>query len=56
MTLSDEQLRVLKNVLTDRVFQNLIGGEEWDLSEADEMILWDMIHAAEKENEKERGV
>jgi hypothetical protein len=44
LNLSDEESRVLCEAITSDVFRNLIGAEEWDLSEPDEMILWDIIN------------
>lgn len=48
LRLSPEQERVLIRVLKDRMFQNLIGGEEWGLTEAEEMTLWEIIESLDK--------
>lgn len=43
--LTSEQTRILSEVLNSRAFQSLIGAEEWDLTEPDEEMLWDIIKA-----------
>lgn len=42
---TDEQMRVLKRVFASNTFQGLIGAEQWDLTEDEEMILWGIIKA-----------
>lgn len=46
--LKPDQERVLIRVLKSRELQNMIGGEEWDLTEAEEMILWEIIKSLDK--------
>jgi hypothetical protein len=46
--LTPAQERVLIRVLKSYHLQNLIGGEEWDLTEAEEMILWEIIKSLDK--------
>lgn len=41
--LTDMQKAVLRKVLLDKTFQNLIGAEEWSLTEDEEMELWEII-------------
>lgn len=41
--LTKDEVRVLRAVLDSVAFQNLIGAEEWHLSEEDEDILWGII-------------
>lgn len=48
LPLSPEQERVLIRVLKSRTFQNIIGAEEWDLTEAEEMILWQIIKSLDQ--------
>lgn len=43
--LSPEQQRVLILVLKSPAFQNLIGAEEWKLTEAEEEVLWTIIES-----------
>jgi hypothetical protein len=46
--LTDEQQAVLVKMLKDPFFQMLIGGEEWDLTEDEEGILWEIINSLGK--------
>lgn len=39
----DADKEVLVKVLQSQALQNLIGAEEWDLSEEEEMHLWKII-------------
>ena len=48
LVLTPEQWAVLITVLKDPSFQNLIGAEEWSLSEDAEGTLWEIIAKAEK--------
>lgn len=49
----DEQASVVGKVLRSSALQDLIGAEEWDLTEHEEMILWDIIdRTAEKDDEE----
>jgi hypothetical protein len=48
LQLNAEQERVLIRVLKDSTFQNMIGGEEWDLTEAEETTLWEIIKSIEQ--------
>lgn len=41
--LDDADKEVLAKVLQSQALQNLIGAEEWDLSEEEEMRLWQII-------------
>jgi hypothetical protein len=43
MILTDDEIKVLRKVLVSDVFQYLIGDEEWDLTEAEENTLWEII-------------
>lgn len=43
MELSAEEVAIIKKVLASKVLQYLIGAEEWDLTEAEEMRLWEII-------------
>lgn len=47
--LNPEQVSVLKSVLLTDTLQYLIGAEEWDLTEDEEMILWDIIAKAKED-------
>lgn len=47
ITLTPEEFEVVAKVLQSTVVQNLIGGEEWDLTEEDEGVLWDVIRKIE---------
>lgn len=42
-----EERNVLRKVLLSTQLQLLIGGEEWDLTEDEEIILWQIIRRAE---------
>lgn len=42
--LTNEQRRVLFKALRSPAFQNLIGAEEWNLTEAEEETLWVIIN------------
>ena len=42
--LTDEEIELVKRVLSTTVVQNEIGAENWDLTEEEEMKLWDLIH------------
>lgn len=48
--LTDTQKAVLRKVLLDKTFQNLIGAEEWSLTEEEEIELWALINQARKED------
>lgn len=48
LKLTNEEWIVLRAVLLDPTFQNLIGAEEWALTEDAEQTLWDIIGKAEK--------
>lgn len=41
--LTDEEKGVIEKVLTSDVVKLAIGAEEWDLTEDEEMILWNVI-------------
>lgn len=41
--LTGQEKQVLQKVLLSDQVQNLIGGEEWDLTENEEMLLWKII-------------
>lgn len=43
--LTDTQKAVLRKVLLDKTFRSLIGAEEWDLTEDEEMELLEIIRA-----------
>lgn len=43
VTLSDEHALVLRRLIDTIEVQNLIGGEEWDLTDAEEGTLWEII-------------
>lgn len=45
--LTPEEIDAIKQALISDAFKNLIGAEEWDLSEADENLLWDAIKKIE---------
>lgn len=47
LPLTPEEERVLEEVLKSQALQNLIGAEQWDLSEEDEKILWRIIRKVE---------
>ena len=38
-----EDIALLRKVLYSQAFQNLIGAEEWDLTESEEIQLWALI-------------
>jgi len=42
-----EELAVITKVLCSDALQMLISAEEWDLTESEEMILWDAIAKAQ---------
>ena len=42
--LSPEEMNAIAAALLSDEFQNLIGGEEWDLTEKQEMLLWNVIN------------
>lgn len=44
MKLSDQEASVIRKVLASTVLQNLIGAEEWELTEEEEMLLWELIN------------
>lgn len=46
--LTEEELEVLRKVILSHEVQLLIGAEEWDLTENEEMILWEIINKVEK--------
>lgn len=39
---------VIAKVLCSDALQLLIGAEEWDLTESEEEILWELVRAAEE--------
>lgn len=41
--LNEWQQAVLAKVLNSAALQNLIGSGEWDLDDAEEFILWEII-------------
>ena len=41
--LTPEELAVIRKVLLSDALKNLIGGEDWDLTEQEEQLLWDVI-------------
>ena len=41
--LTTEEKEVMKKVLLSTPLQNLLGAEEWDLTEPEEEILWSII-------------
>lgn len=43
----EEQFLALRKALLSRPFQLLMGAEEWDLTEPEEMELWSFIHRLE---------
>ncbi len=47
MIIEGEKLEVLKKVLNSRVVQLLIGAEEWDLTEEEEVVLIKLIELVE---------
>lgn len=47
-----EHFRVLVKVLRDRHFQNQIGGEQWSLTEPEEMTLWEIIKELDAETKE----
>lgn len=47
LDLSEQEWAVLRKLLTDRMVQNMIGGEEWSLTEEEEMTLWLIIKTVE---------
>lgn len=49
--LTPAQERVLIRVLKSYHLQNLIGGEEWDLTEAEEIMLWEIIKSLDQQQE-----
>jgi len=46
-----EEKQVIAKVLRSRALQLLIGAEEWNLTEQDEEILWELVKLAEEANE-----
>lgn len=44
MGLATEEARVVRKIFRSNVFQNLIGDEQWDLTEDEEMLLWAIIN------------
>lgn len=48
LNLTDEETRVLCEMLTSDTIRNLMGAEVWDLSEPDEWILWEIIEKAKE--------
>jgi hypothetical protein len=44
---SHEEMEVIVKVLTSDTVQNIIGAEEWDLTEEEEMLLWKIIKRME---------
>ena len=43
MRLSAEDIELIRKVLNSHPVQSLIGAEEWDLTEAEEVDLWALI-------------
>ena len=41
---------VIRKVLLSDAIQNLIGAEEWDLTEEEEMTLWEIIRKIESQS------
>lgn len=48
MNMTEEQLRVALKALRSDAVKLLIGAEEWDLTEEEEMILWSIINGGEE--------
>ena len=48
LNLTPSQWAVLRKVLAEGVFQNIIGGETWSLTEVEEETLWDIIKQSER--------
>lgn len=44
ISFSEPQLKVLEKALHSPAFQDLIGSEEWSLTEEEEVILWNIIN------------
>jgi hypothetical protein len=44
---SEEEMGVVVKVLTSETVQNIIGAEEWDLTEEEETLLWKIIERLE---------
>jgi hypothetical protein len=44
MHVTDAEMEVICKVLKSDALQNLIGAEEWDLTEAEEVMLWEVIN------------
>ena len=42
-TLTDDEKAILQKVILSDAVQQLIGAEEWDLTEDEEMALWGLI-------------
>jgi len=47
--LNEAEEAVLERVLASTVFRNLMGAEEWDLTEDEEWVLWGLIKRVEGE-------
>lgn len=46
--LTPEEIAALKKALRSAAFRNLIGTEEWDLTEEEENTLWDALKKLEQ--------
>lgn len=45
---TEAEVEALRNLLLSEEVQNLMGAEEWNLTEEEEMLLWDIIRREEK--------
>jgi len=45
--LTDDEMEAVRKVLLSRTLQMLIGAEEWDLTEEEEIHLWGAIRRLE---------
>jgi hypothetical protein len=43
LNLDEDETAIIRKILASAALQNLIGAEEWDLSEAEEERLWIII-------------
>jgi hypothetical protein len=46
--LTDDEKAAIVKAIKSRAFQDLIGAEEWTLTEPEEFLLWDAIRKLSK--------
>jgi len=56
MILQPNEQEILCKVLRSSAFQALIGAEEWNLTEQEEEILWDIIEIATYSTHHNKGL